>query len=145
MTVAERVLRVYDARSGEPLGETPAGTGPTHIETIGQYAYVADTEGDMVRKFLIGPEPREVAAVPAAGTPYGIAIDQKRKRLWVTLTANNQLAGYSIAGEVPKRTSTFATVRQPNTVAVDPSNGDVFIGSRSDAQIQRISPEGAGQ
>jgi DNA-binding beta-propeller fold protein YncE len=98
----------------------------------------------MVRKYLIGPEPREVAAVPAEGTPYGIAIDPDRERLWVTLTATNQLAGYSIAGDEPVREFTYATIRQPNTVAVDPSNGDVFVGSRSDAQIQRISPRKAG-
>jgi hypothetical protein len=145
VTVAERVMQVYDAASGEALGQTPAGVGPTHIETIGEYGYVADTEGDMVRKYLIGPEPREVAAVPAEGTPYGIAIDPERELLWVTLTATNQLAGYSIAGESPKRRFTFPTIRQPNTVAVDPSSGDVFVGSRSDAQIQRISPGGAGQ
>lgn len=143
VTVAERVMQVYDAATGETLGQTPAGVGPTHIETIGEYAYVADTEGDMVRKYVIGPDPREVATVPAEGTPYGIAIDAKRKRLWVTLTASNQLAGYSIAGDEPVREFTYATVRQPNTVAVDPGNGDVFVGSRSDAQIQRISPGGA--
>lgn len=142
VTVAERVLQVYDARTGEALGLTPAGVGPTHIETIGEYAYVADTEGDMVRKFLIGPEPREVAAIPAEGTPYGIAVDDERRMLWVTLTATNQLAGYSIAGPEPVREFTYPTIRQPNTVAVDPSDGDVYVGSRSDAQIQRISPYG---
>jgi DNA-binding beta-propeller fold protein YncE len=140
VTVAERVLQVYDAATGEALGRTSAGVGPTHIETMGEYGYVADTEGDMVRKYLIGPEPREIAAFPAEGAPYGIAIDAKRRLLWVTLTASNQLAGYSIAGDQPEQKFTFPTIRQPNTVAVDPSNGDVFVGSRSDAQIQRISP-----
>jgi len=140
VTVAERVMRVYDARTGEGLGEIPAGVGPTHIETMGRYAYVADTEGDVVRKFLIGPEPREVATVPAEGVPYGIAIDQKRERLWVTLTGTNQLVGYSIGGEEPIQTFTYPTIRQPNTVPVDASNGDVLVGSRSDAQLQRISP-----
>ena len=143
VTVAERVMQVYDAVTGEMLGSTPAGVGPTHIEAIGEYAYVADTEGDMIRKFLIAAEPREVDAVAAAGTPYGIAIDRPRKRLWITLTATNQLAGYSIAGDRPVRTFTYPTIRQPNTVAVDPSDGAVFVGSRSDAQIQRIDPGGA--
>lgn len=142
VTVAERVMRVYDAETGDALGETQAGVGPTHIETIGQYAYVADTEGDVVRKFLIGPKPREVATVAAEGVPYGIAIDRKRERLWVTLTGTNQLIGYSISEPEPVLEFTYPTIRQPNTVAVDPSNGDVFVGSRSDAQIQRISPGG---
>lgn len=145
VAVAERTLRVYDALSGEDLGQTKAGVGPTHIDTLGMYAYVADTEGDSIRKFLIGPDPREVATVAAPGAPYGIAIDRRRKRLWVTLTATNELVGYSIAGESPVRKWTYPTVRQPNTVAVDPSNGNVFVGSRSDAQIQRISPGSAGR
>lgn len=145
VTVAERVMQVYDAASGEALGSTTAGVGPTHIETIGQYGYVADTEGDMIRQYLIGPQPREVSATPAEGTPYGIAIDAERERLWVTLTDSNQVAGYSIAGDEPVRKFTYPTIRQPNTVAVDPSNGDVFIGSRSDAQIQRISPGVTGE
>lgn len=141
ITVSERVLQVYDAASGEALGQVPAGTGPTHIETFGRYAYVADTEGDMIRMFFIGRKPEEVVAVSAAGVPYGIAVDPTRKLLWVTLTATNQLAGYSIRGPLPRRVATYATVRQPNTVTVDPRNGDVFVASRSNATIQRISPE----
>ncbi len=89
----------------------------------------------MVRKFLIGPEPREVAAVRAEGTPYGIAIDRQRERLWVTLTATNQSGRVLDRRGTPLRIFTYPTIRQPNTVAVDPSDGDVFVGSRSDAQI----------
>ena len=92
VTVAERVMRVYDAKTGEALGETPAGIGPTHIETIGEYAYVADTEGDMVRKFLIGPEPREVAAVP--GRRHAIRDrDRPAARAAVGHADRNQSAG----------------------------------------------------
>ncbi len=141
ITVAERVLQVYDADTGEELGQIPAGTGPTHIETIGEYAYVADTEGDVVRKFRIGPEPEEVATVPAPGVPYGIAVDPERELLWVTLTATNRLAGYSISGSTPRRVATYPTIRQANTVTVNPANGDVFVASRTNATIQRISPD----
>jgi hypothetical protein len=145
VAVAERTLRVYEAKSGRSLGEIPAGVGPTHIETLGRFAYVADTEGDAIRKIRIAPEPREVAVVSAPGAPYGVAIDARRKRLWVTLTASNELVGYSLAKGRISLTWTYPTVRQPNTVTVDPSNGDVFVGSRSDAQIQRITPGEAGR
>ena len=34
----------------------------------------------------------------------------------------------------------FPTVRQPNTVAVDPTTGRVFVGSRETGQLQLIDP-----
>ena len=36
----------------------------------------------------------------------------------------------------------FPTVRQPNTVAVDPSSGRVFVGSRETGQLQLIDARG---
>ncbi|MGK2955747.1 MAG: YncE family protein [Solirubrobacterales bacterium] len=141
VTVAERVLQVYDARSYEELGQISAGVGPTHIETLGSDAFVVDTEGDVIRRFSIGSEPREVETVPAPGTPYGIAIDTKRKQLWVTLTATNRLARYSLSGPRMRRFGTYPTISQANSVTVDPASGDVFVSSRTTGQLQRISPK----
>ncbi len=140
IAVSERVLQVYDARTGDSLGVTDAGTGPTHIETFGQDAFVADTEGDVIRRFRIGNEPVETAQVAAPGTPYGIAVDPRRMRLWVTLTATNRLNGYSVAGAEMKKFASYPTIRQPNSVTVDPGNGDVFVASRTEGQLERISP-----
>ena len=145
IAVSERVLQVYDARSNEVLGVTDAGTGPTHIETLGDEAYVADTEGDVIRRFRIGSKPVQTAKVAAPGTPYGIAVDSRRKRVWVTLTATNRLIGYSVAGPEMKKFATYPTIRQPNSVTVDPGNGDVFIASRTEGQLERISPGGDGE
>ncbi|MBK8295093.1 MAG: hypothetical protein IPK93_10105 [Solirubrobacterales bacterium] len=142
IAVSERALQVYDARSNEALGRIPAGTGPTHIEAIGSDAFVADTEGDVIRRYRIGEEPVETGTVPAPGTPYGIAVDAKRKRVWVTLTATNQLAGYSVAGSKMERFASYPTVRQPNSVTVDPGSGDVFVASRTEGKLERISPDG---
>jgi len=141
IAVSERVLRVYDARTSEALGSIPAGVGPTHIETLGDDVFVADTEGDRLRRFRIGAQPEEVASVPAKGTPYGIAVDPKRQRIWVTLTGTNRLAGYSVRGMRINRFVTYPTVRQPNSVAVDPGTGDVFVASRTEGLLQRISPD----
>ena len=140
IAVSERVLQVYDARSNELLGKTSAGAGPTHIEALGSEVFVADTEGDLIRRYRIGEEPVEVETVSAPGTPYGIAVDRKRKRLWVTLTATNQVAGYSLSGPKMRRFVTFPTIRQPNTVTVEPRTGNVFVASRTEGQLQRISP-----
>ena len=143
VAVAERVLQVYDARTLESLGSTSAGTGPTHVVGLGEDAYVADTEGGMVRVYRIGPEPRQVAAVAAPGAPYGIAVDPRRERLWVTLTASNRLVEYAVGGPRPRRIATYPTVRQPNSVEVDPRTGDVFVAG-AEGLLERISPRGGG-
>jgi len=143
VAVAERVLQVYDARTLESLGSTSAGTGPTHVVGLGEDAYVADTEGGMVREYRIGPEPRQVAAVAAPGAPYGIAADPCRKRLWVTLTAGNRLVEYAVGGRRPRRIATYPTVRQPNSVEVDPRSGDVFVAG-AEGRLERISPRSGG-
>jgi len=146
IAVSERVLTVYDARTNEELGETPAGTGPTHIESMDGDVFVADTEGDQLRRFTVSAEPEEVDSVPAAGTPYGIAVDPRRNRVWVTLTATNQLAGYRVDGSGMHRFATYPTIRQPNSVTVNPETGDVFIASRTEGQIERIPiPGNEGQ
>jgi len=140
VAVSERVLQVYDAGSGDRLGSTGAGVGPTHIVALGDRAYVADTEGDLVREFAIGPRPRQIATAPAPGAPYGIAVDPRRGRLWVTLTASNRLAEYAVGSRPPRLLATYATVRQPNSVAVEPASGAVFVAGRRDGELQRIAP-----
>jgi DNA-binding beta-propeller fold protein YncE len=145
VAVAERVLQVYDARTLETLGSAPAGVGPTHVAALGDDAFVADTEGGLVRELRIGPEPRQVATAPAPGAPYGIAVDRRRRRLWVTLTARNRLAGYAIGGGRPRRVASYPTVRQPNSVEVDPRSGDVFVAGAAAGVLERISPRSEGR
>ena len=141
VAVAERVLELYDAETLESLGSVPAGVGPTHVVADSGRAYVADTEGDELLVFDLGAEPRLIASAPAPGTPYGIAIDPVRDRLWLTLTATNEAAEYSIAGGEPKLIASHATIRQPNTVAVDPRTGDAIVAGRTAAgPLQRIEP-----
>jgi DNA-binding beta-propeller fold protein YncE len=144
VAVAERILQVYDARTLGTLGSAPAGTGPTHVVALGESVYVADTEGGLVREFRVGPEPRQVATAAAPGAPYGIAVDEPRRRLWVTFTASNRLAGYALGGDSPRRIATFPTVRQPNSVEVDPRSGDVFVAGAAAGLLERISPRNGG-
>ena len=42
--------------------------------------------------------------------------------------------------ERPAEVARFPTVRQPNTVAVDPDTGRVWIASRSTGELQTIDP-----
>ncbi len=145
VAVSARVLQIYDAASLKPLGSVAAGVGPSHIVARGTTAYVADTQGDQILVFDIGPKPQLLGKVPAPGTPYGLAIDDRRSRLWVTETATDRLAEYSLRGKLPRLVATYPTLRQPNSAAVDPHTGAVFVAGRDSGRIERISPERGGR
>jgi DNA-binding beta-propeller fold protein YncE len=139
VAVAARVLHAYDASTLETLGAADAGEGPTHVAAHGDRAFVVDTAGEAIREFQLGARPRLVSRIPARGAPYGIAIDPRRDRLWLTLTASNEAVEFAITPGGLKRLDTYATVRQPNTVAVDPRSGDALIAGRSaGGPLQRI-------
>ena len=142
VAVAERVLEVYDADTLEAVGVVPAGQGPTHVVAASGTAWVADTDGDAIRAFTLGPHPKPRSAISVAGAPYGIAIDPRRERLWVTLTATNQLVEYDVSGAHPAELRRYPTLRQPNSVAVDPRTGDVVVAGRDQGRLELI---GAGR
>ena len=54
----------------------------------------------------------------------------------MTLTARNEVAELT-DHRVLRR---FPTVRQPNSVAVDPRSGRVFVASRKDGTLQFFDP-----
>lgn len=144
ITVAERTLSTYDADTLEKRGEIDAGVGPTHLVAgdDGRF-YVADTQGDAILVFESTPEPALLDRANLPGKPYGIAIDNERERLWVTQTARNRVVEYELTDLAPKRLRSFATVQQPNTVAVDPGTGYVYVAGRADGELQVFDPERA--
>jgi sugar lactone lactonase YvrE len=140
--VRGRRVEAY-AADGAILGSAHAGVGPTHVQAgPGGLFYVADTEGDAVLVFRVGPRgPRQVgSAATERGAPYGIAVDARRRLVYVTLTATNLLESFRIAGDrlIPART--WPVVRQPNSVAVDETTGRVFVASRTDSELELIDP-----
>ena len=50
------------------------------------------------------------------------------------------MVGLSTAGAELAEVARFHTVRQPNTVAVDPAGGRVYVGSRATGRLQLIDP-----
>ncbi|MGB2852408.1 MAG: hypothetical protein WBC01_12165 [Solirubrobacterales bacterium] len=145
IAVAERVLATYDAVSLERTGQVGAGVGPTHIVggNDGRF-YVTDTEGDAILVFEAGPEPSLLDRTNLPGRPYGIAIDNRRGRLWVTQTDRNRVVEYELTDLAPKRLRTFPTVQQPNTVAVDPRSGYVYVAGRAKGELQVFDPQTPG-
>ena len=140
VSVRERVLEVYDSDTLERIGRAPAGAGPTHV-VAGErgLAYVIDTAGDGLLVFDTRGELRILRRYPLLGAPYGVAADLRNGRLWVTLTARNELVELATSAR-PHRLGTYPTVRQPNTVAVDPSSGRVFVTGKVDGVLQLLDP-----
>ncbi len=142
IAVAERVLTLYDPTTLEPLGTTSGGEGPTHIRAIDDRGFVIDTQGDAILEFRLrksGPE--RVGSTPLEGTPYGIAIDEERERLWVTLTALNEVVEFEITRNGIEERHRYPAVEQPNTIAIDPRDGSAIVsGATEDGMLQRIQP-----
>jgi DNA-binding beta-propeller fold protein YncE len=140
VSVRERVLELYDSKTLERVGRVPAGAGPTHVVAgEGGLAYVVDTAGDGLLVFETRGRLRIRRRYPLLGAPYGIAADLRNGRLWVTLTARNELVELATSAR-PHRLATHPTVRQPNTVAVDPASGRVFVTGKVDGVLQLLDP-----
>jgi DNA-binding beta-propeller fold protein YncE len=100
---------------------------------------VVDTRGGELLIFTTGPlflRQRH----PVGESPYGTAYDSQRDVLWLTLTASNEVVGYDLSGGAPREVARHATVRQPDSVAVDPGTGKVYVASRADGTVQAITP-----
>ena len=134
-------LEVFASDSLDSLGRVDAGEGPTHVKAgPGDRFYVTDTRGDAVFVYGARPEPKRLDRVPLPGSPYGIAVDPRRDHLWVTLTARQQVVQFALDGDALREIARYPTVRQANTVAVDPASGRVFVAGKTDGQLQILDP-----
>jgi DNA-binding beta-propeller fold protein YncE len=114
-----------------------AGQGPTHaVADLQGNVVVADTRGDAVLVF--SPDLMQRRRISLPGRPYGLAYDPVRDAVYVTLTAVNELV--ALSGADRSETGRWPTVRQPNTVGVDPATGTVVIASRTDGTLELIDP-----
>lgn len=135
-------LGVYKADTLDSRGFIDAGKGPTHVAAgPDDRFYVTDTRGDAVLVYQTRPDLEQVARVSLpGGSPYGIAVDTQHERLWVTLTAKNRLIEFDLGSGVPRPVASYPTVRQPNSVTVNPATGRVFVAGRTDGVLQMIDP-----
>jgi len=135
---------VYDGSSRTQVAQQQVGTKLTHAVTLSDdLVAFADTDGGAVLIERIAPQITEVAKVESPGKPYGLAYDAERRRLFVTLTESNQLQVVDMTDpSTPRVAGVVPTVRQPNSVAVDPRSGVVLVtGSVSEGTLQIITPD----
>ncbi len=142
VAVGVRGRRITAYRNdGTIIGSANSGTGPTHAVTGSDGIYwVVDTSGGAVLGFKVdGDGPRQVARIPVGAKPYGVAYDEGRSTLWITLITSNKLVGLHLKGTSVTSRTTYDTVRQPNTVAVDQTTGTLVVtGSTPDGFVQLI-------
>ncbi len=120
---------VYDAGTRRQVAHGPVGVKLTHaIALTDDLAAFADTDGGAVLVERVDPQLSLLAKVDAPGKPYGLAFDQTHKRIYVTLTASNLMRVIDVANPGrPRILGDVPTVRQPNSVAVDPRSGNVLV------------------
>lgn len=134
-------LELYDAATAHRIGALAVGQGPTHVVELARgMLAVADTRGNAVYAVAVRPTARVVGRLDLRGAPYGLAADPGRSRLWVTLTAVNQLVELSTG---LRELARFPTVQQPNSVAVDGRSGSVLIAGAAADSLQLVTPRGA--
>jgi len=141
VSVGARVISLYRLNPPALAAQANAGAGPTHAVAALGRVYVVDTQGDAILAYHLEPRFELNGRANTPGAPYGIAVDARRRRLYVTLTARNELAEYALGPPAPRRLRiTYPTVPQPNSVAVDPRSGRVFVASRTDGTLELIDP-----
>lgn len=139
--VRENTLSVYDVPARKRIAELPAGEGPTHVvaDKHGRLA-VVDTRGGAIGVYELEPESRRVARLELPGGPYGVTYDSTRDRIWVTLTARNEVVAIDMSTFEPRIEQRFPTIRQPNTVAVNDVTGRIFVASPTEGALELIDP-----
>ncbi|QTR03534.1 hypothetical protein J7S33_00175 [Saccharothrix algeriensis] len=130
---------VLDGEGGPSLGAgLRAGDGATSAvgDRFGR-VLVVDTRGGELMAFSVRPLIMR-QRFPVPGAPYGMAYDGTRDLVWITLTAVNEVVAFDVAGGEPVERFRFPTVRQPDSVAVDPGSGRVFVASGDGQGMQVI-------
>jgi DNA-binding beta-propeller fold protein YncE len=129
-------FRVLD---GTRIAQVPAGIGPTHgVRTADGQLVVVDTRGDAVLRYQESPLRLESSS-PLPGTPYGLASDPAAPRVWVTLTARNQVVGFDLTKSGLVEIARLDTVDQPDTIAVVPGSRTIFLTGTRTGVVQKLT------
>jgi hypothetical protein len=118
LSVRERVLELFDARTLRRIGRADAGSGPVRVASNDDtYLYVTDAVGGSVLVFSTRPELHLVRRYGLEGEPWAIAHDAQRRRLWVTLAGADRLVEMTTGRRI-RRLRDYRAAAQPTSVDV---------------------------
>lgn len=129
--------------SGKPIGEARVGLQPTAVVMAGNFAYVANANGDSISVLDIAARKatgtvvvKPNLALPFGSMPDGLAVSSDGARLFVTLAGNNAVALMSLKNpRKPTMAGLVPTGWYPAAVAVSGTRVYVAnnkgVGSRS--------------
>ena len=133
------ILTTYRVSDGKQLATVDAGAGPTHgIKAADGSILVADTRGNQVLDFNTNPLSQQ-GSLALPGSPYGLAADTGSPMVWVTLTGRNQVVGLSLDHGRMHEVARLDTVQQPDTVAVAPGSGTLWVAGNTGGIVQRLT------
>jgi DNA-binding beta-propeller fold protein YncE len=137
--VGDFTVSSFQVSDGKRIGRVAAGKGPTHgVRTADGQLLVSDTRGDALLRYSEAPLALK-GTTPLPGTPYGMATDSSAPRIWVTLTARNQIVGFDVSTGGLTEIARLATVDQPDTVAVEPGSHVLYITGSRTGVVQRLT------
>ncbi len=148
ISVRAYTVALLDLRTMRLGPSQNAGAGPSHVVALPDgRLFVADTRGRGVLEYATRPRLKALRRLTGVGAPYGLAVDARRGRLWVTDVAGGRLLAVDVgAPGAPRITRTWPVVDQPNSVAVDPRDGAAIVAGQRGGVLQRVpAPNGAGQ
>jgi DNA-binding beta-propeller fold protein YncE len=135
---------VYDVAAATQIARVPMGAGLTHAVALDDdRIVVADTRGNALFVVALSGIPRILGRIDfPEGSPYGMAVDGQGKRLYVAASGANLLVPFDVGtGATLTRSGTaIPTLQQPNSLAVDPRDGTVFVGGATTAGAVEIIP-----
>ncbi|MEK7765530.1 MAG: 6-bladed beta-propeller, partial [bacterium] len=141
--VTRRMVRTFP-RDGKLL-VSPVGV----VVTAGGVAFVTDSAAGAVREF--GPDGRSrgvlAAPDPPLLRPTGIALDERRGRLYVADTGGHRIHVYSTAGRhlfaFGERGAEPGQLNFPTYLWLDAARDELFVCDSANFRIQRFAPDGA--
>jgi len=132
-----RELTLREA-NGEVIATEPAGVGPAQLATDGEdLVWVTDAQLGALLVFQVEPELALTRRMALPGAPWALVHDAPRERLWITLTARNEVADV-LATDRPGVIGTYETLRAPRAIDVD---GAGRIAVRSDRLVHTVEPQ----
>ncbi len=142
ITVVDRKQTAVVAVREEALGlMLRAGDGATNAITDPHgRIIVADTAGGELLVYSAGPLVLR-QRFPVLSSPYALAYDPRSELVWVSATQSNEVVGYDLSTGIGVEVARFATLRQPDAIAVDERTGDLFVASATGDGLQRIGAD----